>query len=123
MANLKDLVGRYNDANEKAKRRREAWEERRKKVEAEQAKQAKKLAEERFNLLGEVVSQTQFTELYQTEDGIVNFPLLVGIILDGMDKLEKDDNAFDHYLKRYEAFVAKQEAHVTDANAEGVGGE
>ena len=29
MANLKDLVGRYNDANEKAKRRREAWEERR----------------------------------------------------------------------------------------------
>lgn len=123
MANLKDLVGRYNDANEKAKRRREAWEERRKKVEAEQAKQAKKLAEERFNLLGEVVSQTQFTELYQTEDGIVNFPLLVGIILDGMDKLEKDDSAFDHYLKRYEAFVAKQEAHVTDATAEGVGGE
>ena len=123
MANLKDLVGRYNDANEKAKRRREAWETRRKKMEEEEAKRAKKLAEEQFNLLGEVVSQTQFIELYRTEDGIVNFPLLVGIILDGMDQLEKSDSAFDRYLKRYEAFVAKQEANATEAEAEGVGDE
>lgn len=114
MANLKDLVGRYNSANEKAKKRREAWEKRRKQEELEEAKRLKKLESERFNLLGEVVSQTRFTELYQVEGGMVNFPLLIGIILEGMDQLEKDTRSFDRYLKRYEEFAARQETEATE---------
>jgi len=115
---LKDLVSRYNDANEKAKKRRAAWEERRRKEEAEEAKRLKKLEGDRFNLLGEVVSQTGFTERYQVDGGTANFPLLIGIILDGMDKLEKDDGAYDLYLKKYEAFATKQEAEIANAEEE-----
>lgn len=119
MANLKELVSRYNSANEKAKKRREAWEKRRKQEELEEAKRLKKLEGERFNLLGEVVSQTRFTELYQVEGGTANFPLLIGIILDGMDQLEKNKYSFDRFLKRYEEFAAHQEAEDTDSADDG----
>lgn len=113
MANLKDLVSRYNTANDKANERRKKWEERRRREEAEEAKRLKKLKDEQYNLLGEVVSQTRFTEMYQVEGGMANFPLLIGIILDGMEKLEKDSGAFDRYLKKYEEFVSRQEAEET----------
>ena len=112
MANLslKDLVSRYNEANEKAKKRRDEIERRRKREEAEEAKRLKKLQDERFNLLGEVVSQTGFTEKYPGDLGVGNFPLLIGIILDGMENLKQNDAHFDRYMKRYEAFAAQQEA-------------
>ena len=114
MANLKDLVSRYNNANDKANKRRKEWEERRRKEEAEEAKRLKKLESERFNLLGEVVSQTGFTERFKSEGGIANFPLLIGIILDGMEKLEKDPDVFDRYLEKYEDFVSQQEIEDTE---------
>lgn len=110
MASLKELVGRYNDANDKAKKRREAWEERRRKEEAEEAKRLKKLEGERMALLWEVVSQTGFIERYKVDGLMVNFPLLVGVILEGMAQMDKDDKAFNRYLKRYEAFAAKQDS-------------
>ena len=114
MANLKDLVSRYNEANEKAKKRRDEWEKRRKKEEAEEARRLKKLESERFNLLGEVVSQTRFTEMYPGDSGVGNFPLLIGIILDGMENLKEDEAYFDRYMRRYEALAAAQEAVDTE---------
>lgn len=114
MANLKELVSKVNDASERALKRSEELKARILREQALERERAKRLHMDRVNLLGQVVEQTGFTERFKTAEGNPNFPLLIGIILEGMERLEKEERWYDRYLKRYNAFAEAQEAPEED---------